>query len=81
MRMKYVITKQRDILLFSEWINHSSVHMAINVKSAGFVDLQILGGKVEARCFGESVSLGFIKSNPVEDNKLISDWLNDNVRD
>lgn len=70
MATKYIRTKNNEIIVFSALLNHSEFASA-NPISAGFIlfTTDELGNPT-CECYGESVSLGFLKSNPVEDSKL-----------
>lgn len=66
---KYVKTKDGDIIVFSETIQHSNFKNW-NPVSAGFIMFYIdkETGNPNCKCYGESISLG-LKSNPEEDTK------------
>jgi hypothetical protein len=70
MATKYIRTKQNEIIVFSALLNHSEFRRFEPI-SAGFIlfTTDELGNPT-CECYGESVSLGFLKSNPVEDSKL-----------
>lgn len=72
MKTKYVITKKKVAILFSELIQHSEFKNDEPI-SAGFVsisaDMENLNWAT-CKCYGESISLN-LKSNPVEDEKII----------
>jgi hypothetical protein len=70
MATKYIRTKENEIIVFSALINHSEFKRFEPI-SAGFIlfttdDL----GNPTCECYGESVSLNFLKSNPEQDSKL-----------
>jgi hypothetical protein len=64
---KYVKTKDDDIIVFSETMQHSQFKHW-NPVSAGFIMFYIdkETGNPNCKCYGESISLG-LKSNPEED--------------
>jgi hypothetical protein len=70
MATKYIKTKDNQIIVFSALFNHSKFK---NFKpiSAGFIlfTTDDLGIPI-CECYGESVSLNFLKSNPEQDSKL-----------
>jgi hypothetical protein len=70
MATKYVKTKNNEIIIFSELLAHSKFRIFEPI-SAGFIlfttdDL----GNPTCECYGQSISLDFLQSNPVEDSKL-----------
>lgn len=68
-RVKYVRTKDNEIIVFGEIMQHSSFKNRQPV-SAGFISFGInKEGNPSCTCYGESISLG-IKSNPEEDTIL-----------
>ena len=73
---KYVVING-SVIVFSAAINHSDmVGHGENVTSAGFVSFRVIKDVddfdvVEPHCYGESISLGGIKSNPEEDQRKI----------
>jgi hypothetical protein len=70
MATKYIRTKENEIIVFSALLNHSEFRRFEPI-SAGFILFttdQL--GNPNCECYGESVSLGFLKSKPVEDSKL-----------
>jgi hypothetical protein len=69
-KVKYIRTRQNEIIVFSELLNHSdfSNHRPV---SAGFISFGVgEDGNPSCSCYGESVSLGFLKSKGDEDAKL-----------
>lgn len=74
-RVKYVITKEREIIVFSELMQHSDFKHFQPI-SAGFISFGInKEGNLSCNCYGESISLG-IKSNPEEDTIMAKRQLN-----
>lgn len=68
-RVKYVRTKDNEIIVFGEIMQHSSFKNRQPV-SAGFISFGVnKEGNPSCTCYGESISLG-IKSNPEEDTIL-----------
>lgn len=74
MKQKYVISKNREIIVFSELLQHSEFRK-FNPISAGFISFGVKDGNPTCSCYGESISLG-LKSNPEEDTKLAKQQLN-----
>lgn len=74
-RVKYVVTKEREIIVFSELMQHSDFKHFQPI-SAGFISFGVdKGGNPSCSCYGESISLG-IKSNPEEDTLMAKRQLN-----
>lgn len=73
-RVKYVITKDKEIIVFSELFNHSDFR-SNNPISAGFISFGVKDGNPTCSCYGESISLG-LKSNPEEDTMIAKRQLN-----
>jgi hypothetical protein len=74
-KVKYVITKDKQIIVFSETIQHSQFK-GMELISAGFISFGInKQGNPSCSCYGESASLG-LKSNPEEDTLIAKRWLN-----
>jgi len=75
MEMKYVILKSRNFLVFPPTMEHASVTTCPrDVVSAGFVNVAPHAqedGRVEAHCFGESVSLG-VRADPEGDSAILT---------
>jgi hypothetical protein len=70
MATKYIRTQQNEIIVFSALLNHSDFATYYPI-SAGFISFTTdKFGNPSCECYGESVSLGFLKSNPEEDSKL-----------
>ena len=70
MATKYIKTKDNEIIVFSALLNHSDFKK-FNPISAGFIlFLTDELGIPNCECYGESVSLNFLKSNPEQDSKL-----------
>jgi len=62
-KAKYIITKQKAIIVFSEFLLHSTFR-SFEPVSAGFISFSLnKEGNPTCSCYGESVSLG-LKSNP-----------------
>ena len=75
LKTKYVITKDKIIIVFSELLQHSEFKW-FNPISAGFISFGVnQQGNPSCECYGESVSLG-LKSNPEEDTKIAKRQLN-----
>ena len=74
-KTKYVITKNKEIIVFPELLQHSDFKHFSPI-SAGFISIGINEqGNPSCSCYGESISLG-LKSNPEEDTKLAKRQLN-----
>ena len=70
MATKYIRTQQNKIIVFSAMLNHSDFATYYPI-SAGFISFTTdKFGNPTCECYGESVSLGFLKSIPEEDSKL-----------
>ena len=68
-KVKYVRTKNNEIIVFSSLQNHSDFRK-YNPVSAGFVSFGVNEEKKPTiSCYGESISLR-MKSNPEEDSDL-----------
>ena len=69
---KYVVVNG-NVIVFSATINHSDmVGYRKDATSAGFVSFRVFKDEdnfdvVEPHCYGESLTLGGLKSNPEED--------------
>lgn len=75
MRVKYVITKDNEIIVFSELFNHSDFRH-FNPIRAGFISFGVnKEGNPSCSCYGESFSLN-LKSDPIEDTKIAKRQLN-----
>lgn len=74
-KTKYVITKNKEIIVFPELLQHSDFKHFSPI-SAGFISIGINEqGNPSCSCYGESISLG-LKSNPEEDTELAKRQLN-----
>jgi len=75
LKQKYVITSNREIIVFPELLQHSDFKK-FNPISAGFISFGInKEGNPSCSCYGESISLG-LKSDPEEDTKIAKKQLN-----
>lgn len=73
--IKYIITKDDRIIVFSELFLHSDFKR-FEPKSAGFISIGVdKEGKPTCSCYGESISLG-LKSRIEEDTKIAKRQLN-----
>jgi hypothetical protein len=74
-RTKYVITKDKKIIVFPEMFNHSDfIHF--QPISAGFISFGVnKNGNPSCSCYGESISLK-LKSNEEVDTELAKRQLN-----
>jgi hypothetical protein len=79
-RVKYIRTKDNEIIIFGEIMNHSDFRN-FNPVSAGFISFGInKEGNPTCSCYGESFTLN-MKSNPEEDTIIAKrqlrmlDWL------
>ena len=68
---KYVVLNG-SVIVFSAAINHSDMVDGQDATSAGFVSFRVFKDEddfdvVEPHCYGESLTLGGLKSNPKED--------------
>ena len=74
-KVKYVITGNNEIIVFSELIQHSEFRR-FNPISAGFISFGVnKQGNPTCSCYGESVSLSLI-SRPLEDTIIAKRQLN-----
>ena len=74
-KVKYVITGNNEIIVFSELIQHSEFRH-FNPISAGFISFGVnKQGNPTCSCYGESVSLSLI-SRPLEDTIIAKRQLN-----
>ena len=65
-RVKYIRTKDNEIIIFGEIMQHSDFRN-FNPVSAGFISFGInKEGNPTCSCYGESISLN-MKSNPEDD--------------
>jgi hypothetical protein len=70
MATKYIKTKENQIIVFSALLTHSQFRMYKPI-SAGFINFKTDDlGNTFCECYGQSISLDFLKSNPVEDSEL-----------
>jgi hypothetical protein len=75
MKTKYVVTKDNEIIVFPELLQHSEFRRFEPI-SAGFISFGVnKQGNPTCSCYGESISLG-IKSRPEEDTLLAKRQLN-----
>ena len=75
LRTKYIITKDKKIIVFSELLQHSEFKHFQPI-SAGFISFGVnKQGNPSCSCYGESISLG-LKSNPDEDTEIAKRQLN-----
>ena len=68
MKAKYIKTKNKEIIIFSELQLHSEFSMFEPV-SAGFIKIDTSNNNEPSCCYGESISLN-LKSNSEEDARL-----------
>lgn len=69
MKAKYIITKDKDIIIFSPGLSHADFE-EFNPVRAGFIAIGVdENGSPTFDCFGESVSLK-LKSSPEKDNVI-----------
>jgi hypothetical protein len=73
MKLKYIVFKNEQAILFGEDWAHGDFLRFMDVRSAGFVSIN--SETREANCFGKSVSLG-VESMPEEDKRIIDRILN-----
>jgi hypothetical protein len=75
LKQKYIITKERVIIVFPELMQHSDFK-DWNPISAGFISFGVnKEGNPTCSCYGKSISLG-LESNPEEDTKIAKRQLN-----
>lgn len=67
MILKYIRTKNDDIIVFNDSIQHSEFKR-FEPKSAGFISLSVDDQEISCNCYGQSISLN-LKSDP-EDTAL-----------
>ena len=65
MNVKYIKTKNNEIIVFSELLEHSDFK-SFSPVSAGFISIGI---EPRIGCYGKSISLG-LKSDPEVDTEL-----------
>jgi hypothetical protein len=69
LKQKYIITKERVIIVFPELLKHSEFR-SFNPISAGFISFEVnKNGNPSCSCYGESISLK-LKSNEEEDTLI-----------
>lgn len=74
-RVKYIVTANEYVIVFSECIMHSEFK-EFNPISAGFISFGVdKEGNQSCSCWGESISLG-IGSRPERDTQLAKRQLN-----
>jgi hypothetical protein len=74
LKQKYIITSNRNIIVFSELLNHSDFE-DFNPIRAGFISFGVnKEGNPSCSCYGKSISLG-LESNPEEDTKIAKQQL------
>jgi hypothetical protein len=72
---KYIITKQNQIIIFSNTIQHSDFRH-FNPIRAGFISFGVnKDGNPSCSCYGQSISLG-LSSRPEEDTEIAMRHLN-----
>jgi hypothetical protein len=72
---KYIITKNNEIIVFTELLNHSDFSKFHPI-SAGFISFGIdKEGNITCSCYGSSFTLG-LSSRPEEDTKIAKRQLN-----
>lgn len=75
LKTKYVLTKDRVIIVFSELLQHKEFE-SFNPISAGFISFGVnKEGNPTCSCYGESISLG-LQSDPERDTKIAKMQLN-----
>ena len=73
-RVKYVITKDEQIIVFDEMFNHSDFSK-FNPIRAGFISFGARDGNPSCSCYGESFTLN-MKSDPERDTLIAKRRLN-----
>lgn len=74
-KVKYILTKERQIVVFSEFFQHSKFKHLEPI-SAGFISFGVnKNGNPTCACYGESVSLD-LSSDPERDTRLAKLQLN-----
>jgi hypothetical protein len=75
LKTKYIITKDKEIIVFPELLQHSEFKHFQPI-SAGFISFGVnKQGNPSCSCYGESISLG-LKSNLEEDTVIAKRQLN-----
>lgn len=73
---KYIIVERVLPIVFNSSIEHADEAANREVKSAGFCNIYTdESGEIQVKCWGESTSLGGLKSRPEIDAKLIKNML------
>lgn len=68
-KVKYVITKDKEIIVFTELLQHSEFK-SFEPISAGFISFGVnKEGNPTCSCYGKSISLG-LESNPEQDTEI-----------
>ena len=68
--LKYVVTRKREVIQFPKSVEHSTFK-DLQPVSAGFVSITVsLSGDMQFKCYGESLSLGGLKSRGDSDERL-----------
>lgn len=75
MESKYIVVDRVKPVIFNAAIQHVDEAAGRNITSAGFCKVSIEGKEIKITCWGESDSLGGIKSRPGIDSKLIKAML------
>jgi hypothetical protein len=74
-KVKYIITKDKEIIVFGEVMQHKDFSHMQPIR-AGFISFGInKEGNPSCSCYGESISLG-LKSDAIEDTKIAKRQLN-----
>ena len=68
---KYVIIDNSDWVIFHPNIEHVDANQGRNATSAGFLEVSVRDEKICVECWGESNSLGNLKSKPEQDAELL----------
>lgn len=68
---KYIVINNMYAVAFNPNIEHVDKCLGRCATSAGFFEASVVDGKFSIECFGESDSLGGLKSRPVEDAALL----------
>lgn len=69
-----MVVVKKFIVIFPDYINHSDMAAMINGTpvSAGFVSVGVgTDGEMKASCYGKSVSLGGLESQPEVDDRMV----------
>jgi len=71
---KYIVLNSNNIIIFDATLSHKEVAAGFTnseVTSAGFIVTDVdSDGEVRVQCFGKSVTLGGIPSDPENDTSL-----------